>query len=194
MLTAKALESLTSCPPFGFSRVAGNLVEISGGGQLTFATILLLEAQQREEPCAWVSTTQHTVFPPDLETNGVDLETLIFLWVETPLNAARAVEYLLRSDSFGLVVLDMAKLSGLPDSVAGRLMRLARKSNCGVVALSSATQSPSVFGSLVSLRATSSLSAHHPGRLCAELVPEKDRSHAPTWRHSVECHAPTGLR
>lgn len=195
LLQAAKLPSLSGLPTFGFQRVAGRLVEISGAGQLTLSTSLLAEAQQEGELCGWVSTTLHTVFPPDLEANGVDLSALYFFWIDRPAEAAKTVEYLLRSDAFGLLVLDMSKHPAIPDGTSGRLMRLASKVRCAVVALSALQEKPqSIFGSLTSLRINTGLQALPGGDFEVTLVAERDRSAAPQWRRRFTYHAPTGLR
>jgi hypothetical protein len=195
LLPAKKLSSPSDLPPFGYRRIAGKLVEISGSGQLSLVASLLAEAQQEGELCGWISTTLHTVFPPDLERNGVDLSLLYFFWIDTPTGATKALEYLLRSEAFGLVVLDMSKHPGIPDGIAGRLMRLAGKVRCGVVALSALKDSTqSIFGSLTSLRINTRLEPAPEGLLYVTLTAERDRTTAPQWRRRLTYHAPTGLR
>lgn len=169
-------------------------MEISGSGQLTLVSTLLGEAQQAGELCGWVTTTQHTVFPPDLERNGIDLSLLYFFWLENPAGATKALEYLLRSEAFGLLVLDMAKHHSIPDGISGRLMRLASKVGCGVVALSALQEKPrSIFGSLTSLRLDTKLRGRPGGAFEVILTAERDRSAAPRWRRQMVCNAPPGL-
>ncbi len=194
LLTARNLSSPSALPPFGYRRVTGRLAEISGSGRLSVASSLLAEAQQEGELCGWISTTLHTVFPPDLENNGVDLSLLYFFWIDTPGGATKALEYLLRSEAFGLVILDMSKHPGVQDGISGRLMRLAGKVRCGVVALSDLQDAPqSIFGSLTSLRINTRLEPASDGRLAVALTAERDRSAAPHWRRRLTYHAPTGL-
>ncbi|MFP4429993.1 MAG: hypothetical protein ACOCW6_02315 [Spirochaetota bacterium] len=195
LLPAKDLPSPSDLPTFGYRRIAGSLVEISGSGQLSLVSSLLAEAQQQGELCGWISTTLHTVFPPDLERNGVDLSLLTFFWIDTPTKATKALEYLLRSEAFGLIVLDMSKHPGIPDGIAGRLMRLAGKVRCGVVALSALKGTfRSIFGSLTSLRLDTRLEPAGEGRLDLTLTAERDRRAAPQWRRRITYHAPIGLR
>lgn len=169
-------------------------MEVSGSGQLTVVSTLLGEAQQAGELCGWVTTTQHTVFPPDLERNGIDLSLLYFFWIDNPTGATKTLEYLLRSEAFGLLVLDMAKNHSLPDGISGRLMRLASKVGCGVVALSALQKKPrSIFGSLTSLRVDTTLRGRPGGEFEVIMTAERDRSAAPRWRRHMVCNAPPGL-
>lgn len=180
---------------FDFNGVAGRLVELSGSAQLTLASYLIVEAQRAGELCAWVSTTLHTAFPPDLEQNGIDLSSLYFLWIAKPRGAVRALEYLLRSGAFGLLVFDMSKHPSLPDGVSGRLMRLAKRKQCTILALSALSNRPqSTFGSLTSLRGTTTARYRSDGTVDVSLTAERDRRSAPCWRYSITCHAPVGLR
>ena len=53
--------------------LAGRLTELSGVGavaSLTAATALVLEAQLRGEPCAWIVLPGSSFFPPDLAASG----------------------------------------------------------------------------------------------------------------------------
>ena len=57
----------------------GILAEVSEEtrcGALSFAAEIVLEAQQRREPVAWVSAPDSIFFPPDLEQRGIDLSAL----------------------------------------------------------------------------------------------------------------------
>lgn len=88
--------------------LAGRISElVSAGAVLTPAARILLEAQERGEPAAWIATGASTFFPPDLDAFGVDLAALPVIRVPGALAGARAAEHLLRSGSLGVVVLDL---------------------------------------------------------------------------------------
>ena len=73
-------------PRWTLDELTGRLTELSGQGavaSLTAATALLLEAQLRGEPCAWILLPGSSFFPPDLAASGVDLEALVVVRVET---------------------------------------------------------------------------------------------------------------
>ena len=69
--------------------MAGRLVEISGQravANLTVAFGLVLEAQKRNEPVAWVTLRQSTFYPPDVADSGISLAHLAVVRVpDTPL-------------------------------------------------------------------------------------------------------------
>lgn len=89
--------------------LTGRLVELSVSGAssaLTAVTSLLLEAQLRREPAAWIAIGDATFYPPDMAEAGCDLENLPVVRVGDARNGARAADLLLRSGGFRLVVLD----------------------------------------------------------------------------------------
>jgi hypothetical protein len=93
-------------PRWQLDDLTGRLTELSGVGavaSLTAATALLLEAQQRGEPCAWILLPGSSFFPPDLAASGVDLEALVVVRARDALIAARAADTLLRSGGFALL-------------------------------------------------------------------------------------------
>src|SRR4051812_19349566 len=100
---------------FCLPELAGRFVELSGQGAsaaLTYAVKLVLDAQTRAEPCAWITSTASSFYPPDLEQSGVALEALVVVRVNAQHAAlhkmqAVAAERLLRSGAFGLVIVDL---------------------------------------------------------------------------------------
>src|SRR5512147_2110212 len=61
---------------WSLSSLAGRLVEISAGlagAPLTLAFRLVLEAQRKGEPTAWVGRRESVFYPPDAAAAGVDL-------------------------------------------------------------------------------------------------------------------------
>ena len=95
---------------WGLEPLSGRLVEISGhraSANLTVAFGLVLEAQGKDEPVAWVTLAQSTFFPPDVAESGIDLGRLAVVRVSDGTAACRAVVELTRSGGFGLVVLDL---------------------------------------------------------------------------------------
>lgn len=138
----------------------GKIVEISSEaarGRTSTAVSLLIQAQHRGEPCAWIQPSGGRLYPPDLAAAGVDLDALVVVHVPrgegSPL-IPRAAELLLRSGAFGLVVLDL--LDGAPrgDGAAwqGRLGSLAREHESIVILLTRSASARGSLGPLVSLR------------------------------------------
>jgi recombination protein RecA len=128
----------------------GRILELSGapaglgaeartaGARTTGAVSLVVHAQRRGEPVAWVERAAvGALYPPDLADAGVDLDRLVVVRVpdqprgaapstgkttrrdgRTPrgrlggtTSALRAAELLLRSGAFGLVVVDLVDAS-----------------------------------------------------------------------------------
>ncbi len=127
----------------------GRLTEITrlpAGAQLTLAASCVVGAQTRGEPVAWLQPQGGSLFPPDLAESGVDLDALLVVHVPAAAGCAglcKAAELLLRSGSFGLVVIDLVGSAG-EDGGAGelqlqaqsRLLGLAREHDSAVLLLS----------------------------------------------------------
>jgi len=188
--------------------MAGRLVELSGNraaANLTVAFGLVLEAQERGEPAAWVTLRQSTFFPPDAAESGVSLAHLAVVRVAEPRDAMRATIELTRGNGFGLVVLDLG-----PEAIRERLVRekrtrrklstplltklvgLARKNGTAVVVLTEKTERSSSLSSLVSLRAEVRRDQTTPGNV--EITILKDKRRGPGRLHREVCRVPAGLR
>src|SRR4051812_42144282 len=130
------------------SELSGRLVEISGRGcvsPLSAAVALVLGAQAGGGPCAWLTLPDSTLFPPDLQRFGVDLDALPVVFADKPQALAKAAARLLRSGAFGLLVLDLGKDPDLSIALQGRLTGLAIKHDAAVVLLTEKSASaPSV--------------------------------------------------
>ena len=73
------------------AQLSGRLVELSGVGavaSLTAAVGLVLDAQRRGDPVAWVTLPESTFYPPDVADSGVDLDALIVIRVPIPTRRA----------------------------------------------------------------------------------------------------------
>jgi recombination protein RecA len=133
----------------------GRLTEITrlpSGAQLTLAASCVVGAQTRGEPVAWLQPQGGSLFPPDLAENGVDLDALLVVHVPAVAGRAglcKAAELLLRSGSFGLVVIDLVGIagegtsseSGLQLQAQSRLLGLAREHDSAVLLLSDSRRS-----------------------------------------------------
>src|SRR3990170_1477986 len=81
--------------PWGLEQIAGRLVEISGAGAaaaLTLAFGLVLEAQQRGEPVAWIALEERGFCPLDAAKGGVDLGALVVVRVANTKAVGRAAD------------------------------------------------------------------------------------------------------
>ena len=194
--------------------LAGRLVEISGhraSANLTVAFGLVLEAQEKDEPAAWVTLSRSTFFPPDAAESGVDLSRLAVVRVESGIAACRAVVELTRSSGFGLVVLDLgpgafqdkfskpakgarpSKKRAAPSvPFITKLVALAQRTATAVVILTEKTRESSSLNSLISLRCEA---RRNPDKPCeVEIDVLKDKRRGPGRRYREVCRAPAGLR
>ncbi len=177
--------------------MAGRLTEISGQGavaSLTAAMSLILEAQHEGEPTAWVTCAPGTFFPPDAADSGVDLEALAVIRVQTPPDAARAADRLVRSGAFGLIVLDLGKDADIPLALQGRLVGLAQRHDTAIVCLTDKPESSPSLGSMVSLRAEAMRAEVGDDRFRCKVRVIKDKRRGPNWSHAEVLRGPAGMR
>lgn len=188
---------------FCLSRLAGRLVEISGGQStavLTAAFGLVLDAQEAREPVAWITLASSSFFPPDAEEGGVDLASLAVVRVPDARAAARAADPLTRSGGFGLIVVDLASRIELPSNyyylkipepLQTRLLGLAQKHETAIVLLTEKPAEAPSLSSLISLRAEARRQPGFPATV--ELTVVKDKRRGPGEKHREVCRAPVGL-
>lgn len=176
---------------------AGRLAELRGGratAVLTFAFRLVLQAQRRKEPVAWVARHGTSFYPPDAAEASVDLDGLIVVWVPDVLSATRAADRLLRSGGFGLVAMDLGANPAVPSHALARLGGLAKKHHSIVLCLTEGRHERATLGSLVSIRAEASRQKHGDNRYLCKVRTLKDKRNGPGWKHMEVCHGPHGLR
>ena len=209
---ASAVPGHQASATWSLAELSGRVVELSGHGAtavLTVAVGLVLEAQQKQEPVAWITPLATTVFPPDVAQSGVDLTALLFVRVEAAEAMLRAADHLLRSGAFGLVILDLPARIDVPPSAQVRLAGLAKKHQAVLVYLASSNWASSNWASrdrasgrggmvaassLVSLRATCHRRRVDVGRFECVLDVSKDKRRGQEWRHVQVFHGAVGLR
>jgi recombination protein RecA len=202
---------------FRLEPLAGRLVEISGhraSANLTVAFGLVLEAQGKDEPVAWVTLSRSTFFPPDVADSGIDLTRLAVVRVSDGIAACRATVELTRSGGFGLVVLDFGpgdleeKFSkpaprdrrfwkkrasaSLSVPFITKLVGLAQKTSTAVVVLTEKTREASSLNSLISFRCEARRDLERPCEIEIDVL--KDKRRGPGRRYREVCRAPAGLR
>lgn len=149
----------------------GRLLELSGDPQAAVATArtsaavrVVRDAQEAGETAAWIQPRGGTLYPPDLDACGIDLEALLVVHIPLPGGPhpqraqphalCKAAELLLRSGAFGIVVVDFTQ--GAPPSGReawqGRLLGLARQHNSHVVLLTEKTSAADSLGTLIGAR------------------------------------------
>ncbi len=183
---------------WNYAAFAGRLGEISAhhaSAALTLAFQLVLEAQRRNEPTAWVTGHASAFYPPDAAEAAIDLDALIVVRVPDNRRSARAADALLRSGGFGLVVLDLgADTRGLTPPMQSRLVGLAKRHQAALICLTEKeTHCPSI-GSLVSIRAEATRKRDRDDRYTCRAQILKDKRRGPGWQHKEVFRGPDGLR
>jgi recombination protein RecA len=182
--------------------IVGRLTELSGIGaiaSLTAVTSLVLEAQGRGEPAAWLSLLSASFYPPDLDEAGVDLDALVVVRTPDVTAMVRAADRLLRSAAFGLIVMDLGAPNGgvaheIPIAVQGRLVGLAQHHDAAIVVLTEKPRESASLGSMVSLRAEAVRERAAGGRGWRVAVRAvKDKRRGPGWSELADVVGPAGL-
>lgn len=197
---ADASAERIAAPGWSLDETRGRLVELSGHAALTLAFGLVLDAQRRDEPIAWISSRASHFFPPDAAAGGVDLDALPVVRVDGAA-VARAADQLGRSGAFGLLVLDLGG-QDVPPPLVARLAGIARAHDATVLCLTEPAFAPargdragrelgSRLGSLVSLRIATRRRRDREGFVC-ELRAVKDKRRAPGWVYEDACRGPAG--
>ena len=191
-----ALKEKGDSPLWDLRSISGRLVEISAspsGAPLTLAFRLVLDAQKRGEPAAWVGRRDEPFSPPDVADAGIDLQALPVVWARDPVAAAKGADLLVRSGAFGLVVVDLGIDARLPAHASSRLAVLAKQHRAAVVCLTDKDAARPSLGPLVSLRAHTATRAREGGRFRCEAQAIRDKRHGRTWAIAEVCRGPDGL-
>jgi recombination protein RecA len=184
-------------PLWTLAAFASRLTEISAsvsGAPLTLSFRLVLDAQRRGEPVAWIGRKDAPFYPPDAADTGVDLSALAVVWTGNAITAAKAADLLVRSGAFGLVVLDLGAEARLPMHATSRLAMLARQHDAAIVCLTDKDAARPSLGPLVSLRAhTAARTRGEGGRFHCEAFALKDKRRGKGWNIAEVCRGPDGL-
>src|SRR5262245_19299369 len=181
-------------PHWTLAAFASRLTEISAslaGAPLTLAFRLVLDAQRRGEPAAWIGRKDAPFYPPDAAESGIDLAALAVVWAADAVSAAKAADLLARSGAFGLIVLDLGRAARLPAHASSRLAMLAKQHEAAVVCLTDKDAARPSLGPLVSLRAhATSCTRGEGGRFRCEAVALKDRRSVTSGKIAEVCRGP----
>ena len=145
----------TGHSPWTLASLGGLLSELSEEvpcGATSFAVELIVEAQARGEPVAWIAGRGSIFYPPDFAECGVDLDGLAVVWAQGAARSALATDQLLRSGAFGLIIVDLGTEWRVGDAALGRLTRLAALHDSAVVFLTVKLRDEPSIGSMISLR------------------------------------------
>jgi recombination protein RecA len=137
-----------------------------------------------------------TFYPPDVADSGVDLAALVVVRATDATAAASAAERLLRSGSFGLVVLDFGGGGAveLPIAHQGRLIPLAQAHDAAVVCITEKPNDAASLGSLVSLRAEAFRLRDRDRARGYDVTVRalKDKRRGPGWSRTIKLRGPSG--
>ncbi len=175
-------------PQWNLQEVSGRLVEISEPqpiASLSFAFLLVREAQNSGEYAAWIGTLDSVFYPPDAATNGIDLVNFPVLRLPQTHQASRSVEMLLRSGAFRLVILDLGKQHNLAAARLSQLNALVRKHNTCVLFLTNKQLDEPSLGSLVSLRAHTARERVCDGKFLCNIHVLRDKRRGQNWHWST---------
>ena len=177
--------------------LGGCLAELSGGRDATLLTVafgLVHQVQQQGEPAAWISSNENTFFPPDVAGGGVDLSALPVIRLASLQRRLTAIEQLVSSGAFGVVVADLEECVDLPLAVQTRLAEQALAQNTLVLCLTVKTAQQPSLGSLVAIRAHARRIRDSDGRFNCQVHALKDKRYGPDWVDEEWCCGPIGVR
>lgn len=192
-----------NAPRWTLDELSGRFVELSGEGAAAWLTLsfsLVVDAQRRGEPVAWITDRKTTFFPPDASANGVDLAALPVIFTADAPAAARSAERLARSGAFGLLVLDLVGVNergrpsqpNVPAALQSRLAGLADRHETTIVCLTEKPAGSPSLGAMVSLRGDAQRESREHLFACRVDV-TRDKRRAGRWTDVEVCHGPAGL-
>lgn len=176
---------------WGYAEVAGRFVEISGEARTSIAAGLVLDAQRQAETVAWVAAPDSLAFPPDLAACGIDLDALLIVRPADTEQTLHALDELLRSGAFGLVIADEIPAKVFSMAAQVRLAGAAQQHDAAFVVLRARDESQP--NSLASLRLASFRRRLEGGRFELGFEATKDKRRGRTWTHAIACEGVAGL-
>lgn len=126
-------------------------------------------------------------------TGNVPITSAAIRRRKTVGRAIRAAEQLLRSEAFGLIIIDLAKDLSLPAAGQGRLLRLAEHYNAQVLIVRRKREDGIYSGSLVTVRTESTREMVSAGRFRCTITNTKDKREGPGWTTTEMFDGPPGL-
>ena len=181
---------------WSIDNLSGRLVELSSAGAcaaISAAVSLVLEAQRRGEPTAWIAVGQSAFYPPDADRCGIDLGGLPVVKTGDGRAAARTADRLLRSGAFSVIILDLGHDHNIRVPVQSRLAGLAKKHRAVLLCLTKKKRDEPSIGSLVSLRGETNVKKTGFDRFTWGVRVTKDKRQGPGWEHEEICCGPDGL-
>ena len=175
-----------------YDNLVGILAEISEeapSGAVSFAVEIIAEAQALNEPVAWVAGTESIFFPPDLLERGIDLSALTVVRAGGETESLTAAEWLVRSGTIGLVIVDAEGPWNVTDSSLGRILKVAERNLCAVIFLTRKRREDPSLGSRISLRGC--VMRSDPST--ANIYTIKDKRSNLSSQQTRHYHGPSGM-
>ncbi len=194
LIRAAHLKSQAGSGEWKFVNLLGRLAELSeekASGAVSFVAEIIAEAQAEREPVAWIAGSGSIFYPPDMEARGIDLAAIAVVWAEGDADSLTATEWLVRSGSMGLVIVDVGPGWRASDASLGRIQKLATRTTCAVIFLTHKRCEEASLGSLISLRGCVARSGTRS--FVGDLHTAKDKNAASTLRQKKAWHGPPGL-
>ena len=195
--SASGVEAAEGIPREGKLFEAGGeagagVIELVGNARLSAAVRWTVAAQGRGEAVVWVSGREEGFYPPDLKSNGVDLDSLPVILVYRREDCIEAIDTLMRSGFFSLVVVDWSDSWSLEGALQTRFFRLGR--NHGVTLLFLAEERTTEGIALVPLRIRATRRREAPGAYLIDLEIIRDKRGVRMSRQEEAACGPPGLR
>jgi recombination protein RecA len=181
---------------WGLDLLSGRIAELSSDGEcasMSAAVALVLQAQRRGEPAAWIAVGHSAFYPPDAARSGVDLASLPVIRANDSRAAARTADRLLRCGAFAVVVVDLGRDHRIRVPVQSRLAGLAKKHRAVLLCLTKKKRDEPSIGSLVSLRGVTRVRRTAFDRFRWEIHVTKDKRRGPGWTYEETLCGPEGL-
>lgn len=182
---------------FSYANLVGRITELSAPRNapvLSFLSLLIKEVEEKGEPVVWVEAADSVFYPPDFAANGIDLAALPVVWAPDVKGGLRAAEHLLKSGSFGLLVIDLPPHSIIDQGRLGKLARMADLNEVAVVLVTGQEDGVSfTLGSIVSLRFSGSKTCRNSSTYTCSISAVKDKRAVPGWSYVEVFHAPDGM-
>ncbi len=182
---------------FSYTNLIGRITELGASRNapvLSFISLLIREVQEKGETVVWVETTDSVFFPPDFAANRIDLAALPVVWAPHIADGVRAIEHLLRSNSFGLLILDLPPHAIIDQGRLGKLARMADLNQTAVVVVTGQEEGTSfTLGSVISLRLIG-VRTHTESQMYSCVISAiKDKCDMPGWSDAEVFYAPDGM-
>ncbi|MCG8481254.1 MAG: DNA recombination/repair protein RecA [Spirochaetales bacterium] len=163
-------------------------------GGLTIAMSLVAQTIAAGNAVAWVHATDSIFYPPDVADQGIDPALIPVIRVQTSYAATKVADWLLRSDAFALIVVDLGEQTVVTDASLARLQHLVRRSGTGLVFLTIKPNNAVSLGSMVTYRGVVVSRVSEDGIVHSGLAVIKDKRRGPGARYEGTYDAPVGLR